>query len=342
MAAAAAAYEGLATGNIPRSVTVTLPRGQEPVFQVHRSELRHQCAMASVVKDAGDDPDVTNGAEVVVQISYGDDGTGVQFRAGEGVGIVTKQGLPVEPGEPAINPGPRRMIESAIEELADRFAHRHDLQITIGVVDGEQLAQQTWNPRLGIVGGLSILGTTGIVVPYSCSAWIASIHQGIDVARAEGLSHIAGSTGRTSEQVIRAYHDLSDGALIDMGDFVGGMLKYLRRHPVERVTIAGGIGKMTKLAQGALDLHSSRSQVDQSRLATFARDAGASREVESRIRHETSASAALAIASAAMVPLGERVAAGARETAIATLSGSTEIDVVVINRAGDIIGVAGP
>ena len=133
------------------------------------------------------------------------------------------------------------------------------------------------NGRLGIVGGLSILGTTGIVVPYSCSAWIHSIHSGIDVARAAGLTHIAGATGSASEAAVQKLHDLPEIALIDMGDFVGGMLKYVRKHPVPRVTIAGGIGKMTKLAQGLLDLHSRRGAVDLGVLADARRARPAAR-----------------------------------------------------------------
>ena len=129
-------------------------------------------------------------------------------------------------------------------------------------LDGEKIAERTLNGRLGIVGGLSILGTTGIVVPYSCSAWIHSIHRGIDVARAVGLDHVAGATGATSEAAIARLYGLPEQALIDMGDFVGGMLKYLRRHPVPRVTVAGGMAKMTKLGQGLLDLHSRRGEVD--------------------------------------------------------------------------------
>src|SRR3712207_2825790 len=135
------------------------------------------------------------------------------------------------------------------------------------------------NPRLGIVGGLSILGTTGIVVPYSCAAWIHTIHRGIDVARAGGLAHVAGATGSTSEAAIQRLHSLPEHALIDMGDFAGGMLKYLRRHPVRKVTVAGGFAKMTKLGQGLLDLHSRAGEVDFAWLAERLAEAGASSEV---------------------------------------------------------------
>ena len=149
-----------------------------------------------------------------------------------------------------------------------------DVLVTISIPDGAAIAEKTWNPRLGIIGGLSILGTTGIVHPFSCAAWIHSIHRGVDVARAAGLTHVAGSTGSTSEAAVQQLYSLPDIALIDMGDFAGGLLKYLRVHPIDKVTIAGGFAKITKLAQGAMDLHSARSQIDLSFLAKIALKAG--------------------------------------------------------------------
>ena len=187
--------------------------------------------------------------------------------------MVTKPGLAIPPGEPAINPVPRQMIRLAIEDAARRYgASLDDLIVEISIPGGEALAKKTLNPRLGILGGLSILGTTGIVVPFSCAAWIHSIHRGIDVARASGLEHIAGATGAASEAAIQRMHALPDAALIEMGDFVGGMLKYLKQHPVPRVTIAGGFAKMTKLGQGLLDLHSKRGRVDNEWLAGLLRE----------------------------------------------------------------------
>ena len=183
-------------------------------------------------------------------------GRASRFHAGEGVGTITLEGLQLPPGEAAINTVPRRMIADALSEIA---GHLPDVAVTISIPGGEELAKRTMNARLGIVGGLSILGTTGIVVPYSCSAWIHSIHRGIDVARAAGLTHIAAATGSTSERAVQVLHGLPEIALIDMGDFVGGTLKYLRRHPVPRLTLAGGFAKLAKLGQGALDLHSGRS-----------------------------------------------------------------------------------
>jgi len=273
-AAAKAAYTALLTGEFPDPVEVTLPRGDRPAFALATTATSEGSATAGVVKDAGDDPDVTHGALILATVRRGAPGSGVSFRAGEGVGMVTRPGLPVPPGEPAINPVPRQMLRQAIAEAAAAHGDSGDVEVEIAIPGGEALAAKTMNRRLGIVGGLSILGTTGIVVPYSCSAWIHSIYSGIDVARAEGLTHIAGSTGAASEAAAQKMHGLPEIALIDMGDFVGGMLKYVRTHPVPRVTIAGGVGKMTKLAQGLLDLHSRAGSVDLAVLAKLAEEAG--------------------------------------------------------------------
>src|SRR6266849_1987213 len=185
-AAAKAAYAALLTGEFPDPVEVTLPRGERPAFSLAVNRTDNDSATAGVVKDAGDDPDVTHGALVLATVRPGKPGSGVVFRAGEGVGTVTRAGLPIPPGEPAINPVPRQMIRQAIAEVAAAASGAGDVEIEIAIPGGEALAARTLNGRLGIVGGLSILGTTGIVVPYSCSAWIYAIHNGIDVARAAG------------------------------------------------------------------------------------------------------------------------------------------------------------
>ena len=264
-AAVRAALTGLWQGVRPDTVRITLPRGEKPEFAVAHWDRGAGWAEAGIVKDAGDDPDVTHGAMVIARVAASSGG--VTFAAGEGVGTVTKPGLPIPPGEPAINPVPRQMMQAVVADMAQRAGRSPDIAITISIPGGAALAEKTWNPRLGIVGGLSVLGTTGIVRPFSCAAWIASIHRGIDVARADGLTHLAGATGATSEKAVQALLGLPDQAMLDMGDFAGGMLKYLRRHPVERITIGGGLGKLTKLAQGAMDLHSGRSQVDFAALA---------------------------------------------------------------------------
>jgi cobalt-precorrin-5B (C1)-methyltransferase len=257
------------------------------------------------------------------------------------VGTVTRPGLPVPPGEPAINPVPRQMLREAIAEIAAAHGDAGDVEIEIAIPGGEALAAKTLNGRLGIVGGLSILGTTGIVVPYSCSAWIHSIHRGIDVARAAGLAHIAGATGSASEAAVQKLHDLPETALIDMGDFVGGILKYLRTHPVPRVTIAGGVGKMTKLAQGLLDLHSRRGSVDLGVLAQLAAGAGGSPKLGARILASNTAAEAFAHAGAEGVPLGHAVAHAGWETAAAVVAGKPiEIEIAVFDRDGRLVGHA--
>jgi cobalt-precorrin-5B (C1)-methyltransferase len=340
-AAAKAAYTALLTGEFPDPVEVMLPRGDRPAFALATTRKDEGSATAGIVKDAGDDPDVTHGALVLATVRPGAPGSGVSFRAGEGVGTVTRPGLPVPPGEPAINPVPRQMIRDAIAEVAAAANGSNDVEVEIAIPGGEALAARTVSARLGIVGGLSILGTTGIVIPYSCSAWIYSIHQGIDVARAMGLSHVAGATGATSEAAVQRLHGLPEVALIDMGDFVGGMLKYLRGHPVPRVTIAGGVAKMTKLAQGLLDLHSRSGAVDLAALASFCDAAGGSAALRQRVLAANTAAEAFSHAAADAVALGDAVARAGQETAMRVVEGrGIAIEIVLFDRGGQLVGRA--
>jgi cobalt-precorrin-5B (C1)-methyltransferase len=332
-AATAAAYEALLTGEFPDPVTITLPKHQ-PAFALAVESLGDGVAMAGVVKDAGDDPDVTHGALVRSTVRRGAPGSGVVFVAGPGVGTVTKPGLPLAVGEPAINPKPRQFIAEHVAAIASRLGDGGDVVVEISIDDGEEIARSTWNPRLGIVGGLSVLGTTGVVVPYSCSAWIDSIRRGIDVARAAGHQHVAGCTGSTSEQVAVAEYALPEDALLDMGDFAGAVLKYLRRHPIPRLTIVGGFAKLSKLAAGHLDLHSARSQVDLAFLGELGGLdlAGANTGLE-----------ALHLAQAAGVPLGDAVADRAAASALDVLrEAPVAVDVICIDRAGGIVGRCEP
>ncbi len=324
-AAVKAAYTALLTGAFPDPVSITLPKGEQPAFALAFEEKGADWARVGIIKDAGDDPDVTHGAMVIATVRRG--GKGVSFKAGAGVGIVTKPGLPIAVGEAAINPIPRQMMAAVIAELGGE-----DVEIEISIPDGAALAEKTWNPRLGIIGGLSILGTTGIVHPFSCAAWIASIHRGIDVARAMGLQHVAGCTGSTSEDAVRAHYGLPLEAMLDMGDFAGGVLKYIRSHPVPRVTIGGGFGKMVKLAQGAMDLHSGRSQVDFSWLA---------QRVSVALRADVlGANTAQQVLEMAGTPLAETVAGEALHQVTRVLEGSSVADVIIVSKAGQIIAHA--
>ena len=343
-AAVNAAYTAMVTGQFPDRVTIVTPSGKNADLAV--AETAHGTAAgaawfrAGIIKDAGDDPDVTHGALIRATLRPGRAGAGVSFHGGEGVGVITKPGLPIPVGDPAINPVPRQMMRDAVAELANALKGPLDVEIEISVPGGGEIALKTWNPRLGIEGGISILGTTGVVRPFSCSAWIASIHRGIDVARANDLPHVMGSTGATSEGWGRKAYALPDIALIDMGDFVGGMLKYMRRHPVPNLSILGGFGKMVKLAQGATDLHSARSQVDFAALAEMAAPFGFDR---ARV---TGANSVLEVSEMADATqrgkLATAVATAARDTALAQLRDApTHVEVVIVGRDGALLGRAG-
>jgi cobalt-precorrin-5B (C1)-methyltransferase len=325
-AATKAAFAALRTGTFPDPVSIRLPKGETASFALAFEGKGEGWAQAGIIKDAGDDPDVTHGCTVIATVRMR--GKGVTFKAGIGVGTVTKPGLPIVVGEPAINPIPREMMRQVIAEQGGG-----DVEIEISIPDGDALAQKTWNPRLGIIGGLSILGTTGIVHPFSCAAWIASIHRGVDVARAMGLTHIAGCTGSTSEDAVRAHFNLPLEAMMDMGDFAGGLLKYVREHPVGRVTIGGGFGKITKLAQGAMDLHSGRSQVDFEWLTKFA----------PKNLHEDvkSANTAQQVLDVVGENLAKQVAGEAKLEVEKILRGAPiAADVMIVDRAGKIIAHA--
>jgi len=342
-AASAAALRAILSGQKADSVTIRLPKGEKPTFSLHQSFETPGGWRTSIIKDAGDDPDVTHGAEIIVDLEPRAPGSGHTFKAGQGVGTVTLPGLPLSVGEPAINPGPRGMISDALDAVAEEFDAESDAEITVSITNGEALAEKTMNGRLGIKGGLSVLGTTGIVIPYSCASWINSIHRGVDVARNLDIDHLIAATGSTSEAAaMRDHPNLSEQSFIDMGDFAGGLLKYLRRHPVPHLTIAGGVAKLTKLAQGHLDLHSKRSRVDLKMLAEMASTRGASDDIQTRIANANTAMEAFEHCKSANVDLGHAIAIGARETAMASVAGEVAIDIIVYDRTGNRVASTQP
>jgi len=339
--AAAAAFRAMLTQTLQKSVIIQLPKGETPEFTLATCEQTSNGWRASIIKDAGDDPDVTHGAEIVVEIVPTDSGSGISFQAGDGVGTVTLPGLPVAVGEPAINPGPRAIITDALMGVAEDLDATCDLAVIVSILGGQKLAEKTMNGRLGIKGGLSVLGTTGIVIPFSCASWINSIHRGIDVANLQGIAHLIAATGSTSEAAaMREHPDLPEQAFIDMGDFAGGLLKYMRRHPAPKLTIAGGFAKLTKLAQGHLDLHSKRSSVDMEKLAQTAGSHGASEPVMAEISAANTAMQALEICQTNAIPLARAIAKGARETAMASLGGETDIAIIIYDRQGNRVGTS--
>lgn len=334
-----AAARLLLTGVASEIAEIVLPKGQHVPMPLVFCRLTGDGAEAGTIKDAGDDPDVTHGAVVFARVRLSAE-AGVRFHAGPGVGTVTRMGLTLPVGEPAINPVPRRMMTGHLTELAAECGYAGGFEVTIGVEGGAELALKTMNPRLGIVGGLSILGTTGIVRPFSCSAYIASIHQGIDVARANGYAHIAACTGNASEDAMRAHYGLADIALIEMGDFVGAVLKHLRRAPVERLSVCGGFGKLSKLAAGHLDLHSRHASIDLVQLAGWAAAQGADASLQAAIRAANTSQQAMLLAREQGVQLGDIVCAHALAVARDIVPPEVAVEMFAIDRQGQIVGVA--
>ncbi|AEJ15206.1 MULTISPECIES: cobalt-precorrin-5B (C(1))-methyltransferase [Pseudomonas] len=335
-----AAARLLLGGESNDAVSITLPKGKVVQMRLEFCRLTSQGAEAGTLKDAGDDPDVTHGALLYSQVRLLAE-PGIRFVAGTGVGTVTRPGLVLAVGEPAINPVPRRMISEHLQRLADECSYPGGFEVTVNVQGGEQLALKTMNPRLGILGGLSILGTSGIVRPFSCAAYIASIHQGIDVAHTNGYTHIAACTGNASEDTMRRVYGLPEIALIEMGDFVGAVLKHLRKVPVPRLTLCGGFGKISKLAAGHMDLHSRHSSIDLPQLAGWAADIGADAALQASIITANTSQQALALAHAAGIPLGDAVCAHALAFARSVVPAQVQVEVFAIDRQGGIVGRAG-
>ena len=271
-AAAKAATTALLTGSIQQAVEVGLPDGRRIDFPVERCELHDSDAEAAIVKDAGDDPDVTHGAHLTATVSWLER-PGLSLEAGAGVGTVTKPGLGLEVGGPAINPMPRRMIAASIAEVVD--VTTRGIRCVISVPGGEVMARKTTNGRLGIVGGISILGTTGIVRPFSTESWRASVVQAIAVMAAQGEQTLVLSTGgRTERAAIRMLPDLPEVCFVEVGDFTGAALREAVARGIRTVVFVGMAGKLAKLAAGILMTHYTRSKVDTDLLARITADAG--------------------------------------------------------------------
>ncbi len=317
-------------------LSITLPKGQYVEFHLETCEQLNEFeAQASTIKDAGDDPDVTHKANIYSRVKLSKR-QGVHFFADKGVGIVTRDGLSIPKGEPAINPIPRKMMTEHLTQLAEECAYSGGFDVYIGVVNGEALAKKTMNPRLGIVDGLSILGTTGIVRPFSCSAYIASINQGIDVAHANSITHIAACTGSSSEAFIKEKLNLSEMALVEMGDFIGAVLKRLKKVPMQHLTICGGFGKISKLAAGHKDLHSRVSSIEFEFLAQQAAIVGADETVQAKILKANTSIEALSFCPA----LGNQICKLAQAVAEKVVPSTCHVDVVAINRQGESVGEA--
>lgn len=322
--------------------SIQLPRGKIVEFKLERCErLNSNRAISTTIKDAGDDPDATHLATIFAEVELTPE-AGVRFHAAEGVGTVTRAGLSIDVGEAAINPVPRQMMTGHLSRLADECGYGGGFEVHVGIVDGEKIALKTMNARLGIIGGLSILGTTGIVRPFSCSAYIASITQGMDVAHANGVDHIAVSTGSTSEAYIQKKLGLADMALVEMGDFVGAVLKHLKKAPIAKLTICGGFGKISKLAAGNSSLHSHDSSIDFDFLAGLANDLGGSSELVKLIKNSNTSLQALEFCQAENISLANQICRLARESALSMARSNAVIDVYCVDKMGSCVGHSGP
>jgi cobalt-precorrin-5B (C1)-methyltransferase len=342
-ACAAAASRGALLALIAQrpvsDVVVRLPAGTAVTFQLHSCVFTETTASASVIKNAGDDPDVTHRAEICARVTWGTN-PGVAFQRGVGVGLVTKKGLPVPPGEPAINPAPRKLIADTIEELlTEHGLAGRGVIVEISVPNGEELAKKTFNPRLGIVGGISILGTTGIVVPYSTSAWLASVTQEIDVAVAQGLRELVLTVGARGERLARRQFQLPEEAFIEIGPFFGEALRYSARAGASRVTLISMIGKLAKFAAGNESVHSTASRQDFAFLAEIARTVGAdARLIEDIGRANTAQEVSAMMIDRGLGSFHPAICRRAWEFA-ATLVGSTpSVEVNLMSQDGAILG----
>ncbi|MCS6852154.1 MAG: cobalt-precorrin-5B (C(1))-methyltransferase [Gemmataceae bacterium] len=288
-AAAKAACLVLLDQGWPETVSIWLPIGRTLQIPINTLVYEADSASAGVVKDAGDDPDVTHGAEIFATVRRVP-AAGVHIRGGTGVGVVTRRGLELPVGSPAINPVPQRMIRQAVGDILGSEQPDPGVEVTISVPNGEQLARRTFNARLGIIGGLSILGTTGIVRAMSTAAWRASVYQAIDVAAANGVGHLVLTTGGRSETFARRlFPHLPELAFVQMGIFTGASIQRAAQRGVPRVTLCAMIGKLSKTAAGHMQSHVAGHQVDCGFLAELAADLGAPPSLVTAIRHANTA-----------------------------------------------------
>ncbi|MBI4715833.1 MAG: cobalt-precorrin-5B (C(1))-methyltransferase [Nitrospirae bacterium] len=301
-AAARAALQALLTGLPVQQAEVILPQGERVLFPVAECRIQGEEAACGVIKDAGDDPDVTHGALILATVSFTGEAGRIDLVAGEGVGVVTRPGLGLPVGVPDITRVPRQMMTRMVQEMAGDHLKKGGVRIVLSIPGGEERARKTELLRLGVVGGLAILGTTGIVKPYSTAAYRAGIRVAVRAAAAQGFRRLVITTGGMSERFARKWIDLPEGAFIQMGDFVGHTLRACVREEIEKVTISGMIGKLSKMAQGTMQTHAAGSEVDMGFLAGLAAMSGAAPAVLEEIRRANTARQAAEIAVSEGVP----------------------------------------
>ncbi len=291
-AAAKAATLALLSGKPVHEVTIRLPIGKDATFQIHRCEIDRSDpasgALCSVIKDGGDDPDVTSGAEICARVWQNANCDEIVLLGGEGVGTVTKPGTGIPVGDPSITRVPRRMISQSVLDAKESVDSTNSFIVEISVPGGEEIAKNTDNPRLGIIDGISILGTTGVVQPFSTAAWRASVNVSIDVAAANSLPHMVITTGTQSENFAKRWLGLEEMAYVNVGIFTGAALKRCAQRGIRRATLVGMIGKFSKIAQGYFVTHVAGNKVDPVFLASLAAECGAPDGVQVEMRDAAS------------------------------------------------------
>ncbi len=288
-AAAKAALTAIINQEKLENIEIILPKGTFLKIPVHSCEFESNNAKCSVIKDGGDDPDVTHGAEIIVELSFTEKKNEIEIDGGEGVGIVTKPGLGLEINKPAINPVPKKMIIQNLREIGEEILAERGIRVIISVPKGRELGPKTDNPRIGIQNGISILGTSGIVIPFSTASYAASIRQNLDVSLAMGNDIVVLTTGGRSEDFAKKIVDLPEHCFVQMGDFSGYTIKQCAKKNIKKAYVVGFIGKLAKMAAGVKQTHVKGSKVDMNFLADLARKSNAQEEIINEIKKANTA-----------------------------------------------------
>ncbi|MET3507248.1 cobalt-precorrin-5B (C(1))-methyltransferase [Halalkalibacter oceani] len=338
-AATKAALLSLITQKAVNEATIKLPNKEIVTFQMESVQFTEQYAEAAIIKDGGDDPDATHGARIVSRVAW-ESAPGIKLDGGVGVGRVTKPGLPVAVGEAAINPVPRRMLFEVAEDVLEETGVERGISIIISVPDGEEIAKKTLNSRLGIIGGISILGTRGTVVPFSTSAFRASIAQALQVAKESGCEHVICSTGGRSEKyAMELFPDAPEEAFIEMGDFVGFTLKQCKAKRMKQVTLVGMMGKFSKVAQGVMMVHSKSAPVSFEFLAKVAVESGVPPELQQEILQANTASqVGTMLDEAGYADFFQRLCRYASEAGLQEVNGGLTIETILLTMKNELLG----
>lgn len=328
------------SGHIPDMVDVKLPRGDTISIPIKSCDMTYAGAVCTIVKDGGDDPDVTHGADIVVEVSRCGGAGDIIIEGGVGVGIVTKPGLGLEIGKPAINPVPRRMIRENVLEVGSDMLECAGLRITVSVPSGERLAPKTDNPRLGIMGGISILGTSGIVIPFSTASFAAAIRQSLDVTVAMGNDTVVLATGSRSEEFAKRHLHLPDHCFVQVGDFSGYTMRQCASRHLKKAYLAGFVGKLAKMAAGVEQTHVKGSKVDMNLLAQIASDCGADTGMVQRIRYANTARHVMEMVSGVVPGFFDHICEMVHGH-MSSRAADTDIEVIMFDFGGAIIGRSG-